>query len=147
MRWSTVLSDVVVGYNVFVLIYFLALNSIYQILFLISLWEVVRFVRRTFFSDYRQIMQSEMTWPISVVVPANDEEKTIVETVRSLMMVNYSEFEIIVVNDGSEDGTLAKLVDAFELRRMDKVYRVQLPTEEVRGLYGSLAHPNLVIVD
>ncbi len=147
MSWSAVLSDLVFGFNVFVLAYFLALNSIYLILFLISLWEVVRFVRRTFFSDYRQIMQSEMTWPISVLVPAHDEEKTIVETVRSLMMVNYGEFEIIVVNDGSADRTLATLVEAFELRRMDKVYRVQLQTEEVRGLYGSLAHPNLVVVD
>ena len=147
MNWNALISDIVFGFNVFVLIYFLALNSIYLILFLISLWEVVRFVRRTFFSDYRQIMQSEMTWPISVLVPAHNEEKTIVETVRSLMMVNYAEFEIIVINDGSVDGTLAKLTEAFDLRRTDKVYRVELPTEEVRGLYGSLAHPNLVIVD
>ena len=147
MNWIALLSDIVFGFNVFVLVYFLALNSIYLMLFLISLWEVVRFVRRTFFSDYRQIMQSEMTWPISVLVPAHDEAKTIVETVRSLMMVNYGEFEIIVINDGSEDATLARLTEAFELRRMDKVYRVQLPTEEVRGLYGSLAHPNLVVVD
>jgi len=147
MNWTALLADVVFGFNVFVLVYFLALNSIYLGLFLISLWEVVRFVRRTFFSDYRQIMQSEMTWPISVIVPAHDEEKTIVETVRSLMMVNYGEFEIIVVNDGSEDGTLDRLVAAFELRRTDKVYRVELPTEEVRGIYGSLAHPNLIVVD
>jgi cellulose synthase/poly-beta-1,6-N-acetylglucosamine synthase-like glycosyltransferase len=67
--------------------------------------EIVRFLRRTFFSDYRQIMQSDMTWPISILVPAHDEEKTIAETVRSLLMVNYGEFEVIVVNDGSNDGT------------------------------------------
>jgi len=147
VSWTAFLSDLVFGFNVFVLVYFLALNSIYLLLFLVSLAEVVRFVRRTFFSDYRQIMQSEMTWPISVLVPAHDEAKTIVETVRSLMMVNYGEFEIIVINDGSDDDTLAVLIREFELQRLDKAYRRQLPTAEVRGVYGSLAHPNLVVLD
>jgi len=147
MNWLGWLTWGVVAFNVFVLIYFLILNSIYLGLFVISLVEVVRFVRRTFFSDYRQIMQSEMTWPISVLVAAHNEEKTIVETVRSLMMVNYGEFEIIVINDGSTDGTLKCLVDAFELRRMDRVYRRSIPTEPVRGVFGSLAHANLTVVD
>src|SRR4029077_18076859 len=105
------------------LIYFLALNTTYLVLFLVSLREVFRFVWRTFFSDYGQIMQSEMTWPISILVPAHNEEKTIVETVRSLQMINYGEFEIIVVNDGSTDGTLQRLKEAYGLGKMDKVYR------------------------
>jgi len=147
MNWIALLSDVVYGFNVFILIYFLVLNTTYLVLFLLSLAEVIRFVRRTFFSDYRQIMQSDMTWPISVLVPAHNEDKTIVETVRSLMMVNYGEFEIVVINDGSGDRTLENLVEAFELRRMDQVYRVTIPTETVRGVYGSLIHPNLVVVD
>ena len=96
MIWLEWLAKAVYAFNVFVLLYFVALNSIYALLFLVSLTEVFKFVRRTFFSDYRQILQSEMTWPISILVAAHDEEKTIVETVRSLMMVNYSEFEIVV---------------------------------------------------
>ncbi len=147
MSWVGWLTEAVVAFNVFVLVYFLILNSIYLGLFLVSLAEVLRFVRRTFFSDYRQIMQSEMTWPISVLVAAHNEEKTIVDTVRSLMMVNYGEFEIIVVNDGSTDRTLRRLVEAFELRRMDRVYKRSIPTEAVRAVYGSLAHANLLVVD
>lgn len=147
MSWVGWLTEAVVAFNVFVLAYFLVLNSIYLWLFLVSLVEVLRFVRRTFFSDYRQIMQSEMTWPISVLVAAHDEEKTIVDTVRSLMMVNYGEFEIIVVNDGSTDRTLRRLVEAFDLRRMDRVYKRSIPTEAVRAVYGSLAHANLLVVD
>jgi cellulose synthase/poly-beta-1,6-N-acetylglucosamine synthase-like glycosyltransferase len=147
MSWLGHVGDVVYGFNVFILAYFMILNTTYLVLFLLSLAEVFRFVRRTFFSDYRQIMQSDMTWPISVLVPAHDEEKTIVETVRSLMMVNYGEFEIVVINDGSQDRTLDQLVEAFELRRMDQIYRVTIPTERVRGVYGSLVHPELVVVD
>ncbi len=147
MNWLGLIADAVWAFNVFVLAYFLVLNTVYLLLFVISLFAVLAFVRRTFFSDYRQIMQSEMTWPISVIVPAHQEEKTIVETVRSLMMVNYGEFEIIVVNDGSTDRTLKRLVDTFDLRRIDRVYRRSIPTGEVRGIYASLDHPNLVVVD
>ncbi|HEX4824608.1 MAG TPA: glycosyltransferase [Candidatus Polarisedimenticolaceae bacterium] len=147
MTFTGFLAQALLYFNIFVLIYFLALNSIYLILFVISLFEVLRFVRRTFFSDYRQIMQSDMTWPISVLIPAHDEEKTIVETVRSMLMVNYGEFEIVVINDGSNDKTLARLVEAYELRRTDQPYRRVIPTQQVRAVYRSLAHPNLVVVD
>jgi cellulose synthase/poly-beta-1,6-N-acetylglucosamine synthase-like glycosyltransferase len=147
MSAAAILRDLVVGFNTIVLFYFIALNSIYLILFLISLFEVLKFVRRTFFSDYRQIMQSDMTWPISVLIPAADEEKSIVDTVRSLLMINYGEFEIIVINDGSTDETLTRLIDVYELRRMDRPYKRAIPTDEVRAVYGSLAHPNLTVVD
>jgi cellulose synthase/poly-beta-1,6-N-acetylglucosamine synthase-like glycosyltransferase len=147
MNVAALLTDLIVGFNVFVLFYFIALNSTYLVLFLISLVEVIKFVRRTFFSDYRQIMQSDMTWPISVLIPAHDEEKSIVETVRSMLTINYGELEIIVINDGSKDNTLAKLVKAYDLRRMDRPYKRVIPTAEVRAIYGSLAHPNLTVID
>jgi cellulose synthase/poly-beta-1,6-N-acetylglucosamine synthase-like glycosyltransferase len=147
MNWTALAEDVIVGFNVFVLFYFIALNSIYLALFVISLLDVLKFVRKTFFSDYRQIMQSDMTWPVSVLIPAHNEEKSIVETVRSLLMINYGEFEIIVVNDGSTDKTLQILIDAYELRRSDRPYKRAIPTAQVRGVYGSLAHPNLTVVD
>ena len=147
MSWIEVATRAVVWFNYFVLVYFLLLNTLYLGLFLVSLVEIVRYLRRTFFSDDRQIMQSDMTWPVSILVPAHDEEKTIAETVRSLLMVNYGEFEVIVVNDGSGDGTLARLVEAFELRRIDRPYKRSLPTREVRGVYGSLLHSNLRVID
>jgi cellulose synthase/poly-beta-1,6-N-acetylglucosamine synthase-like glycosyltransferase len=141
------LIDAIVGFNEFVLVYFIALNATYLFLFLVSLYEVLKFVKRTFFSDYQHILTSDLTWPISILVPAHNEAKTIVETVRSLQMVNYGEFEIVVVNDGSDDKTLQNLIDAFELRRLDKVYRRSIPTREIRGLYGNLLNPNLIVID
>ena len=141
------LMEAIVVFNDFVLIYFLSLNTIYLFLFVVSLYEVLKFIKRTFFSDYQAILQSDMTWPISVLVPAHNEERNIVETVRSLQLVNYSEFEIIVINDDSTDRTLRALVEAFDLRRLDKVYKRSIPTRQVRGIYGSLAHQNLIVID
>jgi cellulose synthase/poly-beta-1,6-N-acetylglucosamine synthase-like glycosyltransferase len=109
--------------------------------------EVLTFLRRTFFSDYQQILRSDMTLPISMICPAHNEEKTIVDTVRSLQMLNYPEFEIIVVNDGSKDQTLERLLQAYDLRRVDRVYKRSLPTKSVRALYASPMVPNLIVVD
>src|SRR5207247_8785487 len=64
-----------------------------------------------------------------------------------LQMINYGEFEIIVINDGSTDGTLQRLREAYELSRVDKVYRRSIDTEPVRAIYGSLEHPNLLVID
>lgn len=147
MIWTEILSGLLISFNYFVLFYFFALNSIYLLLFLISLKEVRRFVRRTFFSDYRQILNSEMTWPVSVLVPAHNEALTIVQTIRSLLILNYSEFEVIVINDGSTDATLHVLAEAFELRPLDQVYRRSLETGQVRGVFGSLTIPNLKVID
>lgn len=147
MNWSLWVGRAIEAFNAFVLAYFLALNISYILLFFISLREVLTFLRRTFFSDYQQILRSDMTLPISMICPAHNEEKTIVDTVRSLQMLNYPEFEIIVVNDGSKDETLARLLEAYDLRRVDRVFKRSLPTKSVRALYASPMVPNLVVVD
>lgn len=147
MTWQMLIIKGIICFNYFVLFYFLILNTIYLILFVISLFAVLRFVKRTFFSDYIEIMQSEMTYPITVLVPAHNEEKTIVGTIKSLMMLNYSEYEIIIINDGSQDKTLETLVGAFEMRKLDKVYRRSIHTKPVKGIYASLSYPNIFVID
>jgi len=147
VNWELWVARAIQGFNAFVLAYFLALNISYIVLFFISLREVLTFLRRTFFSDYQQILRSDMTLPISMICPAHNEEKTIVDTVRSLQMLNYPEFEIIVVNDGSRDQTLERLLQAYDLRRVDRVYKRSLPTKSVRALYASPMVPNLIVVD
>jgi cellulose synthase/poly-beta-1,6-N-acetylglucosamine synthase-like glycosyltransferase len=147
VNWQLWVARAIQGFNAFVLAYFLALNISYILLFFVSLREVLTFLRRTFFSDYQQILRSDMTLPISMICPAHNEEKTIVDTVRSLQMLNYPEFEIIVVNDGSKDETLSRLLAAYDLRRVDRVYKRSLPTKSVRALYASPMVPNLVVVD
>ncbi len=147
MILESLLAEIVLGFNRLAIYYFALLNGVYVILFLVSLVEVVRFVKRTFFSDYEQILKSEMTWPVSIIVPAHNEARNIVETVRSLLNVNYGQFEVIVVNDGSTDGTLKRLVATFDLKRTDKIYRRTLPTGAVSGLYATLDLPNLLVVD
>ncbi len=85
--------------------------------------------------------------PVSVVIPAFDEEELIVPAVRSLLALDYPAFEVIVVNDGSTDATLQLLAREFELEPYPAVPKVSVLTTEVRGTYRSLTHPSLTVVD
>src|SRR5258706_686785 len=85
--------------------------------------------------------------PVSLVVPAYNEGATIATSIRALLQLRYQHFEVIVVNDGSKDNTLAILQSEFELQPFPEAYRVQIRTQPVRGIYRSLKHPNLRVID
>lgn len=144
---SSLLTDVVITFNHFVIVYFVVINLGYLWIFLISLRSLWRFLRRNFFSDYSQIRRSDLTLPVSLLVPAHNEARTIVASLRSLLRLNYGEYEIIVINDGSTDDTLQRLKETFELRRSESPLHRRLDTQPVRGVYRSLKHGNLTVID
>jgi cellulose synthase/poly-beta-1,6-N-acetylglucosamine synthase-like glycosyltransferase len=84
---------------------------------------------------------------VSVIVPSHNEELTIVESVRALLRLEYGAREIIVVNDGSSDGTLAVLTGTFQLVPAPAAFAQPLRTAAVRGMYRSATEPALVVVD
>ena len=98
-------------------------------------------------ADYSTLASSRFTIPVSVIVAAYNEEAVIENTVRSLLDFEYPEFEVIVANDGSSDGTLERMREAFALEPYEVFVRRILQSEEVRGIYRSAAHPNLVVLD
>ena len=97
--------------------------------------------------DFATLESSRFTIPVSVIVAAYDEEVVIESTVRSLLAFDYPEFEVVVVNDGSSDATLARLQEAFDLAPYEMFVRRIFTTAPVRGIYRSADHPNLVVVD
>ena len=84
---------------------------------------------------------------MSVIVAAYDEEVVIESTIESLLAFDYPEFEVVVVNDGSADGTLERIREAFGLVPYEMFVRRIFTTQPVRGIYRSPDHPNLVVVD
>lgn len=85
--------------------------------------------------------------PITLMAPAYNEALTIVESVRSLLSLQYPAFEVIVVNDGSKDETLNVLIAAFELQPVQRHYHSTAPCKTIRGVYAGARQPRLLVVD
>jgi cellulose synthase/poly-beta-1,6-N-acetylglucosamine synthase-like glycosyltransferase len=88
------LSEFVLAVNYFVLGYFLAINGVYLVLYLISFIEIADYVRREVFSGFSELFTSNYAPPVSVVVPAYDEEATIAQSVRSFLALHYPIHEV-----------------------------------------------------
>jgi cellulose synthase/poly-beta-1,6-N-acetylglucosamine synthase-like glycosyltransferase len=84
---------------------------------------------------------------ISIIAPAYNEEKTVVESARSLLNLNYPDYEVIIVNDGSKDETLLNLIKEFNLVRVDYRYSKSLETAPIRGIYRNPSFPRMLVVD
>lgn len=117
------------------LMYFICYNSYMLVLIALSARQVRRRVAGHFIEDLDLIDQSDYTKPLTMVVPAYNEEVTIVDSVTNLIHCDYPRFEVIVVNDGSSDHTLDVLKQAFRLRRSDLPYRDAIGTARVRATY------------
>jgi cellulose synthase/poly-beta-1,6-N-acetylglucosamine synthase-like glycosyltransferase len=85
--------------------------------------------------------------PVTLVVPAYNEERVIVQSVHSLLSLTYKRLEVVVVNDGSRDGTLDELIRSFSLRKSEVRPSGELPTKPIRGFYVSRIDPRVVVVD
>ncbi|HEY8195861.1 MAG TPA: glycosyltransferase [Gemmatimonadales bacterium] len=134
-------------YSLFILLFFFAINSYYLLLTVAGFWHTMRAVKEVRRPDQRRLLRSPLTPPISVLAPAFNEEANVVDNVRSLLMLDYPLFEVILVNDGSSDRTLGRLFDAFDLRRSARSFDRSLHCKPIRGVYESPTYSNLVVID
>ena len=144
MSW---LHELAVVLAAITLTYFALLNLVYLGFTAIAWRSIVRHLRARGHAPDEEVFASPVTPPVSVLVPAYDEAPTIVDSVRSLLALRYPEHEVIVVNDGSSDETLARLAEAFDLVPVRKALRTLLPTAPIRGVYVSRSKRNLWVVD
>lgn len=129
-----------------IIIYFVLTNGVYTVLMGISLYAVTLHARHARGQRHLHIADSPATPPVALVVPAHNEERAIVGTVLSLLDMDYPEKEIIVVDDGSTDGTVQKLIERFQLEAMDLVYREVVPASAPFAFYHNPALPELLVI-
>jgi cellulose synthase/poly-beta-1,6-N-acetylglucosamine synthase-like glycosyltransferase len=134
-------------YAGFMLLYFFAINTYYLVLTIAGFWRTLRTVRELQRPDQRRLLRSPLTPPVSLLAPAFNEQANVVDNVRSLLMLDYPLFEVILVNDGSKDDTLGTLIDAFQLKPSARSFEYTVPCRPIRGVYESSDYPNLVVVD
>lgn len=128
------------------IIFFVGINIGYFMLILLTCLKLPNYVNRQILREFPR-QQTDFSIPISIVVACYNEEGAIVQTVLSLLQINYPEVEIIVVNDGSKDKSLDNLIEAFEMVSLPIAVRQYLPHKPIRGIYQSKKIPNLRVID
>lgn len=130
----------------FFLLYFLCVNSTYLLLNVLAYIGMRRNLEGQVLENIPQSYASFMP-PISLLVPAYNEAATIAASIHSQLQLTYHEFEIVVINDGSTDGTLHTLQREFDLIPFPEAYWHKLPSRPVRGVWRSTRYPNLRVID
>lgn len=133
--------------SIIVLAFFIAIELQTAVVLAMSARALRRAKRVTAYGRTQDMLQSDSSPPVSLVVPAYNEAAGIVDSIRSRTILGYPRFEIVVVNDGSTDDTLQALIEAFDLRRVDIPIRPQLKHAPIRALYQSTLPINLTVVD
>jgi cellulose synthase/poly-beta-1,6-N-acetylglucosamine synthase-like glycosyltransferase len=114
-----------------------------------SIGETRNYMRKNSFTDFRILASSVHAPTVSILAPAYNEGLTIVENVRSLLSIYYTNLEVIVINDGSKDDCLQKMIQAYDLEKVDYFVDYKIETKPVRGVYKSRnsIHHKLLVVD
>ena len=145
-EWRQVFYHAMNMFNVVIVSYFFMANGIYTLLMLISLGSVWLHNRRLSYQGLDELRESAVTPPATILVPAWNEQDVIVESVRSIMRTDYPDLEVIVIDDGSTDESMERLISAFRLVKMDLIYRPRLATRTVKGFYMNPRIPNLLVI-
>ena len=127
--------------------YYLASNLAYLAMLIIALKTSAMHQRRLESHRLSWFKDTPMTPPITIIVPAHNEEASIRVSVRNLLALDYPALEIVVVNDGSQDRTLQELCEEFRLRLVRAVYVPVTKSAPIRGLYRSDLESHLLVID
>jgi cellulose synthase/poly-beta-1,6-N-acetylglucosamine synthase-like glycosyltransferase len=134
-------------FGLFVVGYFLLINAWYLLLHVLALFELRDGVRESRWNPPFRPFASPFYPGIGIVVPAYNEEATIVESVRSMLSLNYPELEVVVVNDGSTDETVDRLIQQFDLAVVDADIPFDVPVADIHDVYRSRTYEQLLVVD
>ncbi|HET9384292.1 MAG TPA: glycosyltransferase [Gemmatimonadales bacterium] len=141
------LATLVATTDLVILLYFLVLNSFYAVLLIFSIPEIWEQTRLAEDEDFQRLMQSDALPPITILVPAYNESATIEASVTAILTLEYRNYEVVVVNDGSKDDTMDRLRHAFDLYEIPRIYPETIATKPLRALYRSRSRSRLLVLD
>jgi cellulose synthase/poly-beta-1,6-N-acetylglucosamine synthase-like glycosyltransferase len=135
--------------NSFFLVYGSLLFVSYIFIAVLSSLDLSFYVKKSKYFRFNTIKEYKILPSISIIAPAYNEEATIIENIRSLLSLEYPKVEVIVVNDGSKDHSLQKVIEYYSLVKVEYAFNGTIPTAKVRGVYKStmVAYNNLIYID
>jgi biofilm PGA synthesis N-glycosyltransferase PgaC len=139
--------DLIFGNIIFILT--LIIFGSYLVLGIFSALALRKYLRKNSYVNYNSLVLSPLSPKISIIAPAFNESKTIIDNVRTLLSLYYNNFEVILVNDGSTDNTFEKTKEAFDLVRVNYYFDYRIPCERIKGVYKSKdpSYNRLTVID
>lgn len=149
MTGNHILDILISVFNFMILFFAIFVMLSYLVLAIISAVHLKAYLKKNRFVNYNALLALESAPRVSLIAPAYNEAKTIEENVRSLLSINYNNFDVIVVNDGSKDNSIPVLKAAFDLVEKPFRYIDNIPTKQVKAIYCSAnpAFSKLIVVD
>lgn len=144
---NQLMSTVFYMVGLLILIYMLCVVCFYFIIFIVSAFELKKLQELDEVDPYEELIRSYDTKPISILVPAHNEEIGITESVNSLLSLIYPEYEIIVINDASTDDTLSVMIEQFQMEKVPIVIKKVLNSAPISAVYKSKSSPNVLMID
>lgn len=144
-----ILKNFIEYYEIFVAAFSSIYILFYMLLAVLSYYAIKKHLNAKYFIHDDVLLKSNYIPGVSVIAPAFNEGANVVYNVKSLLSLNYPKYEVVLVNDGSTDDTLEKLIKEFELVKIDFFYQEKIPTKTVRGHYKSTnpVYSKLLVVD
>src|SRR5215469_673948 len=127
-------------------LYFIVGNGSYTLLMFMSVAAVWLHKRSCNYESLQLLRQSPATPPVTIIMPACNEQEVIVDSVLSALKTDYPGLQVCEVDDGSNDATLDRLIEAFNLAPMALISRPRLPSRRVRSFLVSPEYPNLLVI-
>lgn len=136
-------------YLLVILAYAVTIMSSYLILAYLSTKELRSYQKKNSFVNYEVLLSSEFAPALSLIAPAYNEGMTIEENVRSLLSLNYNNYQVIIVNDGSKDNSMEILIKNYDLEPIAFDINTKVETKKIKAVYASknASFKKLVVVD
>lgn len=146
---SGILQILVEYLNTVFLVFTVLLFLMFSILGYLSSKSTVHYKNKNSFVNLSKVMASPLAPSITIIAPAYNEALTIVENIRSLLSLQYVNYEVMVVNDGSKDDTLQRMIDAYDLVAVERAIDPDWDSKPIRGVYKSSqrSFAKLTVVD
>jgi hypothetical protein len=121
----------------------------YLILGIFSAIALRKYLRKNSYVNYNSLVLSPLSPKISIIAPAFNESRSIIDNIRTLLSLYYNNFEVILVNDGSTDDTFEKIRTTYDLERVNYYFDYRIPCERIRGVYKSKnpSYTRLTVID
>ncbi|ARD47879.1 glycosyltransferase [Sporosarcina sp. P33] len=146
MNLPAITSSVFAFVGYILLIYMLAVIFAYTSMLIIAFTQLMKERKLQKNLSDEEAVDFIYTQPVTIIVPAYNEQEGVLGNIYSLLALQYPQFEILVVNDGSTDNTEDIVIEHFNMKPIRKVVNQQLATQPIEAMYQSVMHPNLLLI-